>query len=295
MHEERFGEPGLGLELGEQPVDVVDVLGPFDLGDHHHVELVADLGHERDQIVEAPRRIEAVDPRPQLCLAEVDVVGCLHEAGACRLLVAGRDRVFEVAEQHVDGGRDVGKLGDHLGVLRREEVDHPARPERDVAQRFGRADGERSEEVLRAAHGHEGRSCRDSVGSARSGSIAVPLHTADVARLLLALEHYLLGYADRCRKEPSEPSGQQDLAGRRMALEARRGVDDIADRGEVVHGGVPDVPDERFAEVESDADLEVRNTRGAVADALEELTSVFEHHVGDVPAAVIIDRGRRAS
>ena len=36
--------PGLGLELGEQPVDVVDVLGALDLGDHDHVEAVADLG-----------------------------------------------------------------------------------------------------------------------------------------------------------------------------------------------------------------------------------------------------------
>ena len=167
MHEERFGEPGLGLELGEQPVDVVDVLGPLDLGDHHHVELVADLGHERHQVVEAPRRIEAVDPRPQLRVSEVDVAGCLDEAGACRLLVAGRDRVFEVAEQHVDRGRDVGKLGDHLGVLGWEEVDHAARPERDVAQRFGSANGERPEEILRATHGHEGRSCRADVGSGR--------------------------------------------------------------------------------------------------------------------------------
>ena len=40
-------EAGLGLELGEQAVDVVDVLGPLDLRDHDHVELVADLGDER--------------------------------------------------------------------------------------------------------------------------------------------------------------------------------------------------------------------------------------------------------
>ena len=33
--------PGLGLELGEEPVDVVDVLGALDLRDHDHVELLA--------------------------------------------------------------------------------------------------------------------------------------------------------------------------------------------------------------------------------------------------------------
>jgi hypothetical protein len=32
VHEDRPGQPGLGLELGEDPVDVVDVLGPCTLG-----------------------------------------------------------------------------------------------------------------------------------------------------------------------------------------------------------------------------------------------------------------------
>ena len=39
VHEQRLGEAGLGLELGEEPVDVVDVLGALDLRDHDHVEL----------------------------------------------------------------------------------------------------------------------------------------------------------------------------------------------------------------------------------------------------------------
>ncbi len=45
-----------------------------------------------------------------------------------------------------------GTLATHLLVARREEVDHPARPERDLADGLGGADGERSEEVLRRAH-----------------------------------------------------------------------------------------------------------------------------------------------
>ena len=50
-------------------------------------------------------------------------------------------------------GDDVGELGDHLRVLRWEEVDHAARPHRDLADRFGRANGERPEEIPGAAHG----------------------------------------------------------------------------------------------------------------------------------------------
>ena len=66
VDEDRPAEPGLGLELGEQAVDVVDVLGALDLGDHDHVEAVADLGHGGGEVVERPRRVERVDPGPQL-------------------------------------------------------------------------------------------------------------------------------------------------------------------------------------------------------------------------------------
>ena len=52
VHQDRPLQPGLGLELGEQPVDVVDVLGALHLRDHHHVELVADLGDQGGQVVE---------------------------------------------------------------------------------------------------------------------------------------------------------------------------------------------------------------------------------------------------
>ena len=52
VHQDRAVQPGLGLELGEQPVDVVDVLGALHLRHHDHVELVADLGDQRGQVVE---------------------------------------------------------------------------------------------------------------------------------------------------------------------------------------------------------------------------------------------------
>ena len=43
VDEDRALEARLGLELGQEPVDVVDVPRALDLGHHDHVELVADL------------------------------------------------------------------------------------------------------------------------------------------------------------------------------------------------------------------------------------------------------------
>ena len=176
VHEERLGEPGLRLELGEEPVDVVDVLGALDLRDHDHVELLAHLGDGGDEVVEAPRRVEAVDPRPELRVGRAPRLAHLHEPGAGGLLVRRGHAVLEVAQEDVDGGRDVGDLRHHLRVRAREEVDDPRRLERDLAHRLGRADGERAEEVLGAAH-HEPSTCstmrrtmslRQSVSSAPS-------------------------------------------------------------------------------------------------------------------------------
>ena len=73
--------------------------------------------------------------RPQLRVAHLERSGDLDETGAGRLLVGHRDRVFEVAEQDVDGRDDLGQLGDDLVDVRREEVDDAARPERDLAHR----------------------------------------------------------------------------------------------------------------------------------------------------------------
>src|SRR5690606_28705103 len=136
------GQTGLGLELGEQAVDVVDVLGTFDLRDHDHVERRTGVEHGRGQVVETPRRVEAVDPRPELGVAEVDGAGGLDEPGPGGLLVGGRYAVLEVGEQHVDGGREVGQLAAHLLVVGREEVDDPARPHGDLAHRGRSPDGE---------------------------------------------------------------------------------------------------------------------------------------------------------
>ena len=163
VDQDRPVEAGLGLELGEQPVDVVDVLGALHLRHHDHVELVADLGHERGEVVEHPRAVERVDPGPELRRPEVGGLADVDQALAGLLLVLRLDRVLEVAEQHVDGADHAGHLGGHLLVAGVEEVDRAARPGRDVAQRRGSPDGERGEEVLGGTcHGAQTTAARAS-------------------------------------------------------------------------------------------------------------------------------------
>ena len=155
MDEDRALEAGLGLELGEQAIDVVDVPRPLDLGDHDDLEAVADLAHELGDVVEHPRRLERVDARPQRRRAEVHLAPDPDEPLARGLLAVDRDRVLEVAEQDVGLRRDVGGLGHHLLVGEVQEVDHPRGPQRDLGQRGGRADGQRLEEVAGVAHGRD--------------------------------------------------------------------------------------------------------------------------------------------
>ena len=166
MDEQRLGQTGLRFELSEQPIDVVDVLGPLDLRDHDDVERLTGFEHCGGEIVEAPRRVEAVDPGPELRLAEVDGVGHLDQTGPGSFLLIGGHAVFEVAEQDVDGRHDLRDLRAHLVVRRREEVDHPARRKRDLTDGFGSTDGERAEEVSGWAHGPTVDLARDAHQSA---------------------------------------------------------------------------------------------------------------------------------
>ena len=152
MDEDRPLQAGARLELGQQPVHVVDVPGALDLRDHHDLELVADLADHLREVVEHPRRLERVHARPQRRLAEVHLAPDADQALARGLLAVDRHGVLEVAEQDVGLGGDVGRLGDHLLVREVEEVDHPRRLERDLGERFGRPDGEGLEEVTGIAH-----------------------------------------------------------------------------------------------------------------------------------------------
>ena len=151
VDQDRALEPGLGLELGEQAVGVVDVPRALDLGDHDHLELVADLADELRDVVEEVGRGELVDARPQRGVAEVHLPAHLDQPRARGLLLFQRHGVLEVAEQDVDLGRDVGHLRDHLLVREVQEVDHPGGLEGDLARRLGGVDREGLEEVAGVA------------------------------------------------------------------------------------------------------------------------------------------------
>ena len=129
----------------------------FDLGDHHHVEPVADLADDLDHVVQRPRRVERVDARPQACARKVrrhrNVAGHVDEAAPRRDLVLDGDGVLEVAEDDVDLAGDLDRAGAHLLHMRRHEMDHPLDARGQVAERGGRADRERLEELARRLHG----------------------------------------------------------------------------------------------------------------------------------------------
>jgi hypothetical protein len=152
VHEERFADPGFGFELGEQLVDVVNVPGARDRGNHDDVEPVADLAHEAGQVVENPGAVEAVDTGPELTAAEVGVLGDFDQALASRHLVVDLDRIFQIAEHDVAFLREIRCLGHHLLVARVKEMDHPRGPEGDLARRIGCANRLGPKEVSGSAH-----------------------------------------------------------------------------------------------------------------------------------------------
>ena len=133
------------FELRQQLVEIMNVPGPIDLGQHDDVELVADRAHDLDHVVERPRRIERVDARPQTGRAVVDALGHLDEAFARGFLGLDRDGVLQIAQHHVDLARELGHLGAQLVEVRRHEMDHALQPHRQVAHGRRRADGERGE------------------------------------------------------------------------------------------------------------------------------------------------------
>jgi hypothetical protein len=152
VDEDRFLHAMPGFELGEQLVEIMDIPGALDLGQHDHVELGADRGHDLDDVVQAPWRVERVDPGPQAGGAEVMRLRHRDEAGARRELGVRRHRVLEIAEHDVDLGDQLAHLGAHLLDMRRHEVDHALKPDRQFAQRRGRADRQRLVEIARKLH-----------------------------------------------------------------------------------------------------------------------------------------------
>ncbi len=141
------------LQLRQQLVEIVDVPGAIDLGQHDDVELVADGADDCRHVIQRPGRIERVDAGPQAGRAEIGGLGHGDEAVAGGLLGVDRDGVFQIAQHHVDLGDQLGDLGADFLHVRRHEMDHALEPHRQVAHGGGRADGERLEELAGKLHG----------------------------------------------------------------------------------------------------------------------------------------------
>ncbi len=64
MDQDRLAQFVSCLKLRQQLIEVVNVPGAIDLGQHDGVELVADGAHYLGDIVQRPWRIECVDTSP---------------------------------------------------------------------------------------------------------------------------------------------------------------------------------------------------------------------------------------
>ena len=71
MNQDRPADSVSRFELGQQLVDEVDVPGAFDLGDDHHVDLVARRRDDLEHVVEEPWAIEGVDAHPERRFAQL--------------------------------------------------------------------------------------------------------------------------------------------------------------------------------------------------------------------------------
>ena len=120
----------LRFQLGQQAVDVMDVPRPLHLGHHHHIQLISDLRNHREKVVQDPGAVQAVDARPEGRVAKIVGQRDFDEAVPGGLLIGRRDGVFEVAEQDIHLGDDLGHFRPHLLDLRGKEVDHAVRPRR---------------------------------------------------------------------------------------------------------------------------------------------------------------------
>ena len=120
---------------------------PFDLGNHDHVELVADVLDDLLEVIKHPGRVQRVDPHPYSGVTEIMTGQQLDEARARRILGIDWNGVLEVAAHHIALPRGFGRLGANLIDVRRKEMDHSFRPYRQFTQRLWRTNGERLIEI----------------------------------------------------------------------------------------------------------------------------------------------------
>ncbi len=134
------------------PIDEMHVPRPLDLGQHHDVELVADLAHDPRHVVEKPRRIQRVDANPEPRRAKIARTGHRDETFTRVRLRLDRNRILEIAQHDVDLGRQFSGLGANSFVVRRHEMDHALQPRRQFDERTRRADRQRLEKLAWGSH-----------------------------------------------------------------------------------------------------------------------------------------------
>ena len=152
MDKDRLLDLMLGLKLGEQLIEIMNVPVAFHLRQHDHIDLVADFRDDLRHIVEHPRAVQRIDARPQARLAEIMRLGRLDEALARRFLGVSGNGVFQIAQQHVALGDHIADFRPDLLIVSRKEMDHPLQRHRQFAIRIRRADGERLVEICRQFH-----------------------------------------------------------------------------------------------------------------------------------------------
>ena len=135
------------FEQGDVLIDEVDIPGPLDLGDHDHVELVADMLDDLAEVVEYPRAVQRIDAHPHAGIGEIVVCQHFDEAGTRRLLGVDRNGVLEVAAHYIALAGSLGRLGADLFDVWRKEVDHALRSHGQFTQGLWGTNGERLVEM----------------------------------------------------------------------------------------------------------------------------------------------------
>src|SRR3954447_3633496 len=79
------------------------------------------------------------------------------------------------------------------------------------------------------------------------------------------------------RETVEDPFGDDDLPALRGGLKPGRGVDHVAQGGEVLDLAGADVADERAADIKPDAELQPRRLGGVVADGAQEIRGIADH------------------
>ena len=160
MDEKWLLQPMLRFQLCEKLVKIMDVPGPFDLGQHDDVELGADFGDKLRYIVEHPGAVQRIDADPESGGAKIVALADFDHTAPGRILCIGRNSVFEIAEQHVDLRNDVPNLCPDLFVVPGEEVDHALQRHGQFPVGRRRTDCERLVKISRKFHGYPiGQGC----------------------------------------------------------------------------------------------------------------------------------------